>query len=139
MPAPILLLPASPLQTFQLATRSHAFTSLARAVPIAPPPLQVCNYGTLTWSGWMLGTVLIFAPMWFNPFSFDIAKVQTNYLAWERWMKGDVDGMTGSNWYTWNRCVARSRAACGWGASCSRNAAAHGVHVARTAGCGARR
>ncbi len=41
--------------------------------------------------------------MWFNPFSFDIAKVQTNFVAWRRWMHGDVDLGTGSNWFTWNK------------------------------------
>ncbi|PNH06649.1 Ankyrin repeat domain-containing protein [Tetrabaena socialis] len=69
-----------------------------------------CNYGGITWSGWLLGFVLIFSPLWFNPFSFDIAKVKVNYLAWERWMHGDVDMMTGSNWYTWNNgCLEKLR------------------------------
>lgn len=27
-----------------------------------------CNYALLTWSSWLLGFVLIMAPLWFNPF-----------------------------------------------------------------------
>ena len=25
------------------------------------------------------------------------------YVAWQRWLAGDVDPGTGTNWYTWNR------------------------------------
>jgi 1,3-beta-glucan synthase len=31
------------------------------------------------------------------------AQVQTQYVAWQRWLAGDVDPGTGTNWYTWNR------------------------------------
>lgn len=94
------------VKIFTLYTRSHlyyAFELLFMLVSMyCVKGCEVCNYGSLTWSGWLLGFVLIFAPLWFNPFSFDIAKVQVNFLAWQRWMHGDVDTMTGSNWYTWN-------------------------------------
>jgi hypothetical protein len=29
--------------------------------------------------------------------------VSNNFLVWKRWMNGDVDATTGSNWYTWNK------------------------------------
>ncbi|KAG2500666.1 hypothetical protein HYH03_001432 [Edaphochlamys debaryana] len=94
------------VKIFTLYTRSHlyyAFELLFMLCSLyAVRGCEVCNYGALTWSGWLLAFVLIFSPLWFNPFSFDIAKVQVNYLAWQRWMHGDVDVMTGTNWYTWN-------------------------------------
>lgn len=61
-----------------------------------------CQYGSFTWSTWLLAFTLIIAPLWFNPFAFDMEKVSKNYLAWRQWMEGDVDHVTGSNWYTWN-------------------------------------
>ncbi len=36
-----------------------------------------CNYGALTWSSWLLACTLLFAPLWFNPFSFDMQKVRS--------------------------------------------------------------
>ncbi len=43
-----------------------------------------CNYGALTWSSWLLAVTLIFSPLWFNPFTFETAKVSANFLvrAW---------------------------------------------------------
>ncbi len=100
-PAPL------PPQVFTLYNRSHlyyAFELLSMLTTLyLVKGCAECNYGSITWSGWLLAFVLIFAPLWFNPFSFDIAKVKTNFLAWQRWMHGDVDPLTGSNWYTWNK------------------------------------
>ncbi|GLI62082.1 hypothetical protein VaNZ11_004642 [Volvox africanus] len=94
------------VKIYTLYARSHlyyAFELLSMLIAMyVVRGCEVCNYGSLTWSGWVLAFVLIFAPLWFNPFSFDIAKVKVNYLAWERWMHGDVDPGTGTNWYTWN-------------------------------------
>lgn len=61
-----------------------------------------CDYGSITWSTWLLAFTLIIAPLWFNPFSFDMVKVQKNFTSWKQWMDGDVDFNTGTNWYTWN-------------------------------------
>ncbi|KAG1659988.1 hypothetical protein FOA52_009662 [Chlamydomonas sp. UWO 241] len=63
---------------------------------------QSCNYGALTWSTWLLAFTLIMAPLWFNPFAFDMEKVQKNFVAWRQWMDGDIDFTTGTNWHTWN-------------------------------------
>lgn len=41
-----------------------------------PASGRSCDYGLLTWSTWLLAFVLIFAPLWFNPFSFDVQKVR---------------------------------------------------------------
>lgn len=76
---------------------------VAHAAQFVPAEMSCLRtYGMITWSAWLLACVLVFSPMWFNPFSFDIAKVQTNFVAWRRWMHGDVDLGTGSNWFTWN-------------------------------------
>ncbi|GIL75226.1 hypothetical protein Vretimale_7896 [Volvox reticuliferus] len=94
------------VKIYTLYARSHlyyAFELLSMLIAMyVVRGCEVCNYGSLTWSGWLLAFVLIFAPLWFNPFSFDIAKVKVNYLSWQRWMHGDVDPGTGTNWYTWN-------------------------------------
>jgi 1,3-beta-glucan synthase len=37
-----------------------------------------CNYGALTWSSWLLAVTLLFSPLWFNPFSFEMAKGECN-------------------------------------------------------------
>ncbi|GIL92522.1 hypothetical protein Vretifemale_20040, partial [Volvox reticuliferus] len=62
-----------------------------------------CNYAALTWNSWLLAFVMILCPLWFNPFIFNLSKVQRDYMAWKRWLGGDVDGGTGTNWFTWNR------------------------------------
>lgn len=99
--------PPSLLQIFTLYARSHLYYAFELMFMLICMYMvrgcEVCNYGSLTWSGWLLAFVLIFAPLWFNPFSFDTAKVKVNYMAWQRWMHGDVDPGTGTNWYTWNR------------------------------------
>lgn len=64
-----------------------------------------CDYGSFTWSTWLLAFTLIIAPLWFNPFAFDMEKVNKNFLSWRQWMDGDVDFTTGSNWYTWNSAM----------------------------------
>lgn len=30
-------------------------------------------------------------------------QVKGQYLAWRRWMQGDIDLNTGTNWYTFNK------------------------------------
>ncbi|KXZ43170.1 hypothetical protein GPECTOR_99g805 [Gonium pectorale] len=62
-----------------------------------------CDYAALTWNSWLLAFVMIVCPLWFNPFIFNLSKVQRDYTSWKRWLSGDMDVGTGTNWYTWNR------------------------------------
>ncbi|KAG2442264.1 hypothetical protein HXX76_002351 [Chlamydomonas incerta] len=62
-----------------------------------------CNYAALTWNSWLLAFTLILCPLWFNPFIFNLSKVQREFVTWKRWLAGDMDSGTGTNWYTWNR------------------------------------
>uniref|UniRef100_A0A6S8NKA7 1,3-beta-glucan synthase n=1 Tax=Dunaliella tertiolecta TaxID=3047 RepID=A0A6S8NKA7_DUNTE len=94
------------IRIFTLYCRSHLYMSFELVFSLATlfiiRDCEDCDYGALTWSTWLLATTLTFAPMWFNPFSFDSDKVRANFEKWQRWMDGDVDLATGSNWYTWH-------------------------------------
>ena len=46
-----------------------------------PPPLR---------STWLLAFTLIIAPLWFNPFTFDMEKVQKNFIAWKQVRRVEV-------------------------------------------------
>mmetsp|Transcript_7771 Transcript_7771/g.23366 ORF Transcript_7771/g.23366 Transcript_7771/m.23366 type:complete len:731 (-) Transcript_7771:730-2922(-) len=62
-----------------------------------------CNKGATTWGVWLVSASLIFAPFWFNPNGFSIAKVKNDYRSWKQWLNGEVDTVTGTSWHTWNR------------------------------------
>ncbi|KAL6745812.1 1,3-beta-glucan synthase component-domain-containing protein [Haematococcus lacustris] len=96
------------VKIFSLYCRSHLYMGFEMIYALTTLYLlrdcASCNMGALTWSTWLLAVTLLFSPLWFNPFSFDMGKasISHNYLVWRRWMDGDVDAVTGSNWYTWN-------------------------------------
>lgn len=62
-----------------------------------------CTYGGMTWGAWLVATSLIFSPFWFNPMTFDTAKVSRDLAAWRAWLGGQADVSTGMTWHAWNR------------------------------------
>mmetsp|Transcript_2084 Transcript_2084/g.7452 ORF Transcript_2084/g.7452 Transcript_2084/m.7452 type:complete len:1929 (-) Transcript_2084:164-5950(-) len=44
------------------------------------------SYFLTTWAVWLMGIALVFAPWWFNPLSFNIAKQRTNFREWRAWL-----------------------------------------------------
>ena len=61
-----------------------------------------CNYASLTWGTWLVSASLIFSPFWFNPLTFDVAKVKKDYHHFRQWLGGEVDPSTGTSWQSWN-------------------------------------
>lgn len=39
-------------------------------------------------------------------------QVSRDFLAWKRWLSGDIDPSTQHNWFTWNRQVRMRAHAC---------------------------
>ena len=48
-----------------------------------PPPQDCfsCNYPSMTWGTWLVAASLIASPFWFNPLTFDLTKVQLDFVA----------------------------------------------------------
>lgn len=68
------------VKVYTLYCRSHLYMAFEMIFVLATLYIvrdcEDCNYGALTWSTWLLAITLIFAPMWFNPFAFDMKKVR---------------------------------------------------------------
>ncbi|CAM9242110.1 unnamed protein product, partial [Phaeothamnion confervicola] len=60
------------------------------------------QYVGRTWSLWLACISFIFAPFWFNPLSFEWAKVVEDYKKWMRWMDGG-GGSSSNSWEVWWR------------------------------------
>lgn len=58
------------------------------------------QYGGLTWSLWMTVISFLLGPFWFNPITFELAKVQEDYLQWIKWMT-EVGGTAEQSWHSW--------------------------------------
>ncbi len=76
------------IRIFTLYCRSHLYMSFELVFSLATlfiiRDCAECDYGALTWSTWLLATTLTFAPLWFNPFSFDSDKVRAGRGQMER-------------------------------------------------------
>ncbi len=93
------------VKVFTLYARTHLYLGfeilfVLTTLYIIKDP--VFDLSLATWSSWLLAFTLLIAPLWFNPFTFEMEKVQANYTAWQQWMSGDIDSTTGTNWHTWN-------------------------------------
>eukprot|EP00198_Chlamydomonas_reinhardtii_P003824 XP_001693160.1 glycosyl transferase [Chlamydomonas reinhardtii] len=95
------------VKLYTMYARSHLYLGFEVlffcATLYATNDCSTCNYTALTWNSWMLAFTLILCPLWFNPFIFNLSKVQREFVTWKRWLAGDMDSGTGTNWYTWNR------------------------------------
>lgn len=78
-----------PAQVFTLYTRSHLYMGFELLFILSTLYIvrdcADCDYGALTWSTWLLAFTLIIAPLWFNPFTFDMEKVSANFVSWTQW------------------------------------------------------
>jgi len=77
---------------FTLYCRSHLYMAFEMIFSLSTlliiKDCTDCNYGALTWSTWLMATTLVFAPLWFNPFSFESEKVQNTL--WSEGSKGHL-------------------------------------------------
>lgn len=58
------------------------------------------QYMGLTWSLWLVVVSFTIGPFWFNPLSFESAKVVEDYSAWTQWMH-EHGGRSEQSWITW--------------------------------------
>ena len=58
------------------------------------------QYLGLTWSLWLVVLSFLLGPFWFNPLSFESAKVVEDYSAWTQWMS-EHGGRSEQSWGTW--------------------------------------
>ncbi|CAE7582975.1 CALS5, partial [Symbiodinium microadriaticum] len=58
------------------------------------------QYLGLTWSLWLVVISFLLGPFWFNPLSFESAKVLEDYSAWTQWMS-ELGGRSEQSWSTW--------------------------------------
>lgn len=95
-------LPHAPFPLCCRYARSHLYLGFEVlffcATLYATNDCSTCNYTALTWNSWMLAFTLILCPLWFNPFIFNLSKVQREFVTWKRWLAGDMDSGTGTNW-----------------------------------------
>ncbi len=97
------------------AHKQHIACTAIPALALAPPPpdpsiltvaAQGCDSQSMPWAPSNASTLtygtLNFLIMIGPPPSRN-SQVQREYTSWKRWLSGDVDAGTGSNWYTWNR------------------------------------
>ncbi|KAJ9526929.1 hypothetical protein QJQ45_025369 [Haematococcus lacustris] len=83
------------VKIFSLYCRSHLYMGFEMIYALTTLYLlrdcASCNMGALTW---LEADQLHWVSL--------AMQISHNYLVWRRWMDGDVDAVTGSNWYTWN-------------------------------------
>ena len=60
------------------------------------------QYWGITWSIWLAVISFLLGPFWFNPLSFESAKVLEDYKAWMQWMH-EPGGSSEQSWRTWWR------------------------------------
>eukprot|EP00594_Rhizosolenia_setigera_P001547 CAMPEP_0178945756 /NCGR_PEP_ID=MMETSP0789-20121207/3908_1 /TAXON_ID=3005 /ORGANISM="Rhizosolenia setigera, Strain CCMP 1694" /LENGTH=2019 /DNA_ID=CAMNT_0020625675 /DNA_START=629 /DNA_END=6688 /DNA_ORIENTATION=+ len=59
------------------------------------------QYAGRTWSLWLASLSFLASPFWFNPLTFDMNYVVSDYDTYLRWMKGTSGGAAKSWWMWW--------------------------------------
>jgi callose synthase len=58
------------------------------------------QYFGLTWALWLTATSFLLGPFWFNPVTFELDKLQEDYMNWLKWM-GETGGSAEHSWSVW--------------------------------------
>lgn len=87
------------VKTFTAFGRSHMYFGFQLGLlAVMLAFLDIQNYAASTWGTWLVAVSLTFSPLWFNPATFRIDTVRSDFEAWRRWMMGSTDKGTGQSW-----------------------------------------
>eukprot|EP00892_Ulva_mutabilis_P001698 jgi/Ulvmu1/11529/UM078_0018.1 len=87
------------VKTFTAFGRSHMYLGFQLGLlAVMLAFLDIKNYFASTWGTWLVAVSLTFSPLWFNPATFRVVTVRTDFDAWRRWMMGSTDSGTGQSW-----------------------------------------
>lgn len=91
-------------ENYRFFASSHIYLAFELMVALVLLALYTTStqYGGLTWSLWMTVVSFLLGPFWFNPVTFELSKVQEDYVLWLRWMQ-ETGGSAEQSWEIWWR------------------------------------
>jgi 1,3-beta-glucan synthase len=87
------------VKTFTSFGRSHLYFGIQLAMlAFMLFVLGIEKFGRSTWGTWLVAISLTISPFWFNPATFRLETVRSDFQAWRRWMGGSTDPGTKQSW-----------------------------------------